>query len=337
MVSSFPAIWALVVEEPMALSKAERTLISRGLKEQKERISFNRDLERQLATSNERRTRVGDRYRQRIIEKALAASGVDCGLIAQRQETEVKSVIRELAGIKKKLKANTAKVKVRHRQLIDRLMKNRANRSGGSPAPEDVSNGYLFVPSSTSLVDQGLPPGATLTTANQSTLLKFRWETTVVKSWGPGITAVVNYLWTPPQDGTFGLFSLVAYNGFCQWAFPGACWTPPYFGLKFRSTIAIQQIDANGLLRTDMADGSNGGLNESHDGGCWPRSGSRTYDAVDYLQLPNPFPVAANLPVLMSITIGGDCLAYSAAAGLDFSTGSACIEQPGILLGFAPW
>jgi hypothetical protein len=262
-------------------------------------------------------------------------------LIAQRQETEVESVIRELAGIKKKLKANTAKVKVRHRQLIGRLMKNRVNRSGGgpggSPAPEDVSNGYLWIPSSTSLVDQGLPPNATLTMANRATLLKFKWDTPTIKSWDPGITAVVSYLWTPPQDGTFGLFSLVAYNGFCQWAFPGACWTPPFFGLKFRSSIAIQQIDASGILRTDMADGSSGGLNETHYGGCWPKSGSRTYDAVDYLQLANPFPVAANLPVLMSITIGGDFLAYSAGAELDFSTGSACIEQPGILFGFTPW
>jgi hypothetical protein len=325
----------------MALSKAERTLLSRGLKEQKERLFFNRDLERQLATSNERRSRVGDRYRQRIIEKACAASGVDFGLIAQRQETEVESLIRELAVIKKKLKANTAKVKVRHRQLIDRLVKNRAIRlggsPGGSPAPEDVSVGYLWMPSSTSLVDQGLPPGATLTLANRSTLLKFKWGTAVVKSWYPGIIAVVNFLWTPPQDGTFGLFSLVAYNGFCQWAFPGSCWTPPYFGLKFRSSVAVQQIDPNGLLRTDMADGSNGGLNESHSGGCSPDGGSRTYDAVDYLQLANPFPVAANLPVLVSITIGGDCLAYSAAAELDFSTNSACIEQPGILFGFTPW
>ena len=159
----------------MALSKAERTLISRGLKEQKERISFNRDLERQLATSNERRARVGDRYRQRIMEKAFAASGVDFGLIAQRQETEVESVIRELAGIKKKLKANTAKVKVRHRQLIGRLMKNRVNRSGGgpggSPAPEDVSNGYLWIPSSTSLVDQCSPLSGLKNARRSSTMI----------------------------------------------------------------------------------------------------------------------------------------------------------------------
>jgi hypothetical protein len=322
----------------MSFSKTERALIAAGMKEQNERISFNRELRRELAGSAARRAVVADRYRQRVLEKGLKAAGIDYGTIVRRQQLENASVQREVNALKKKLGAYAEKVERRHAQTIDQAMRSKStpiSRKGPAPpSPSDVSLGYLWQPRTFSLNDMGDPQDATLTTANESNLLRFKWYTKVGGFWNPYITLSLTYLVTPPKSGTLGVFSLAAFNGSASWATPGSCSAyQPFLDVYFIAYMAVQQVDGNGNLQTQMTQGA---IHESHGGGCLPHNGSKGYDTVQYLQFDNPILVVARQPVLITVTVTGDCFGYSVAGELDFQTGSRSINLPGILFGFEP-
>ncbi|HEY1463082.1 MAG TPA: hypothetical protein VGF44_06665 [Terriglobales bacterium] len=50
----------------MALTNAERKLITLGNKELRERLAFNRDIEREIRLSHMRRAKIGDHYRLKM-------------------------------------------------------------------------------------------------------------------------------------------------------------------------------------------------------------------------------------------------------------------------------
>ena len=337
----------------MGLSKAERRLISLGTREILDRLNFNRDIAREINSKNARRAKIGDHFRQRILKRAFNTVGLDYGVILQRQSKEFESALKDLETFNARMEAHSKRVSQRHQQLFKRLRKAKMMWHSGSvnippgPAPGPIQPtlvGYIPTPTHFDLQDMGTPQNATITVietgANRGTFLQFDWSTRVVDQWNPFITATFNYLWTPPQDGSMGIFSLAAYNGVHYWAFSPTCGYPPFLDVSFDSSITIQQIDSFGHVFTEMSPVS-GGIHDGHEGGCLPDSGHKAYDFIDYLQTQSPFLVEKNVPVMITITITGDCAGLMGVAGeLNFSTKSGPITQaialPGILFGFTP-
>jgi len=324
----------------MALSNAERKLIKLGTQELRDRLNFNRDIEREQALAAARRAKIGDKYRLKMLEKALKNAGVDYDLIRQRQARESESAAKDMKKYTSRLNANAAKVAQRHQQLFERLRRTKISphfRSGPAPTPESVVLGYLPIPVNTDLLDMGTPQDAAITTnttMNKGSFLTFKWDTKVVDAWDPFITAFFNYMWTPDKDGSLGIFSVAAYNGTSSWSIPATCGYPPVLDITFTSTIAVQQMDAAGHVFTATAQAP-GGIHDSHSGGCTHHSGNKAYDQVDYLELSSPFLVEKKSPVMISIVINGDCFGLlGVGADLDFSTGTHSINVGGIFFGF---
>jgi hypothetical protein len=324
----------------MPLSKDERKLLSVGSKELRERLSYNRDIERQLAQTNMRRAKVGQRYRQRAMEKVFKLAGVDYDEILRRQEQEAKTVRGEVEQLKKKSLAHSLKVARSHKDVVARFRKSKAPVSKHTPGPnlQSVTLGYLGVPSSFDLQDMAKPADASFTTNSQGAELQFSWNTRVTDWWNPYLTLNVNYLWTPPADGSVGLLSVVAYNGFGSWAFPGSCDVLyPFLKMAVEPTLSIQQMDSVGDLHTETSPAT-GSVFEDHSGGCFPHAGHKFFDSVDYLQLQNDFLVEKELPVKITVTLSAYCFGHNTAGDLDFSNdGNATgrgITLPGVLFGF---
>jgi len=333
----------------MALSNAERKLIKLGTQELRDRLNFNRDIEREQALAAARRAKIGDKYRLKMLEKALKNAGVDYDLIRQRQARESESAAKDMKKYTSRLNANAAKVAQRHQQLFERLRRTKISphfRSGPAPTPESVVLGYLPIPVNTDLLDMGTPQDAAIainppnpaepTMKIMGAVLTFKWDTKVVDFWNPLITAFFNYVWTPDKDGSLGILSTVAYNGTGSWSFPATCDFPAFLNTDFSSSIAVQQMDAAGHVFTSMGQGS-GGIKDSHRGGCTHHSGTKAYDQVEYLELPSPFLVEKKSPVMISITITGGCFGWLGAGvggDLDFATGTKSIIVGGIFFGF---
>ena len=188
------------------------------------------------------------------------------------------------------------------------------------------------------LKDMGKPENAAFTTSSQGALLQFGWSTRVTDWWNPYLTLDADYLWTPTADGSVGLLSVVAYNGFGSWAFPGSCDVlSPFLKMAVEPTLSIQQMDSVGDLHTEMSSPA-GSVFEDHSGGCLPHAGHKYFDSVDYLQLQNDFLVEKNLPVKITVSLSAYCFGHNTAGDFDFSnddnaTGRG-ITLGGVLFGF---
>jgi hypothetical protein len=194
----------------MALTNAERKLITLGNKELRERLAFNRDIEREIRLSHMRRAKIGDHYRLKMLEKALKNAGVDYDLIRQRQEKESAAADKDVKKLEARVNANAKTVAARHKQLRERLQRTKLPPKFRSPAPtpEDVTLGYLAISSSTNIADENMPQNATITpgaNTNDGVYLKFDWQTKLDHG-GARIDAFFNYLWTPRQSRLFGDF-----------------------------------------------------------------------------------------------------------------------------------
>jgi hypothetical protein len=194
----------------MALTNAERKLVTLGNKVLRERLAFNRDIEREIRLSTARRAKIGDNYRLKMFEKALKNAGVDYDLIRQRQAKESESGLNDVKKFEARLNANAKTVAERHRQLIERLRRTKIFphfRSSPAPSPEALILGYLPIPTTHDLDDGNTPKNATITpgpNTNDGVFLTFDWKTKVVDNWGATITAFFNYLWTPNTNGSLG-------------------------------------------------------------------------------------------------------------------------------------
>jgi hypothetical protein len=324
----------------MALTNAERKLVTLGNKALLERLAVNRDIEREIRLSTARRAKIGDNYRLKMLEKALKNAGVDYDLIRQRQTKESESGFKDIKKFEARLNANAKTVEEIHRELRERLRRTKIFphlRSSPAPSPEALTEGYLPIPTSHNLDDGNTPQNAMITpgpNTDNGVFLTFDWKTKVVDNWGANITAFFNYLWTPETNGSLGIFSVAAYNGTGSWSINAACGYPGFFYIDFTTTIWVQQTDSAG--HTITAEGQpTTGIHDHHNGGCTHHSGVKPYDQVDYLQLPVPFSVEKKLPVMITILIDGNGVAELGAGGeVDFSSNGKSINLPGIYFGF---
>jgi hypothetical protein len=105
----------------MALTNAERKLVTIGNKALRERLAFKQDIEREIRLSTARRAKVGDNYRLKMLEKALKNAGVDYDLIRQRQAKESESGLKDIKKFEARLNANAKTVAERHQHLREQL------------------------------------------------------------------------------------------------------------------------------------------------------------------------------------------------------------------------
>jgi hypothetical protein len=326
----------------MALTSAERKLITVGNKALRERLAFKRDLEQEIRRSTVRRAKIGDNYREKMLAKALKNAGVDYDLIRQRQAKEAEAAPMELRKWQARLNKNAKTVAERHQQLREQLRRTKIHpivRSSPPPSPEDLQLGYLPTPSNTDLDDDNTPQNAVITPGahpNDGVNLTFDWKTNVTDGWTASITAFFDYLWTPSQAGTIGIFSTAAFNGTGSWSINASCGYGGFVDVKLNSSVKVQQVDAAGHLNSFEGVPTTG-IQDNHNAGCTHHRGSKPYDQVDFLQLAMPFAVEKKLPVKISIQIDGFANAeLGAGCEVDFSSNSMGINLPGIYFGFTP-
>jgi ribosome maturation protein Sdo1 len=326
----------------MGLTSAELELITRGNKASRERLAFKREIEQEIRASTARRAKIGDNYREKMLEKALKNAGVDYDLIRQRQAKESESALKDLKKLEARLNANVRTVAERHQQLREQLRRTKIFpqfRSSPAPGPAAITSGYLAAPTTTDLDDENTPKNAAITpgaNANDGVYLTFDWKTKAVNSWGANIVAFFNYLWTPNTAGSLGVFSVAAYNGTGSWSINAGCGYTGWFTVGFATTLSVSQVDSAGHMNQAQVQPTTG-IYDHHTGGCTHHSGSKPYDQVDYLELVMPFAVEKKLPVKISIEIAGYADAELGAGGeVDFSSTGKSINLPGVYYGFTP-
>jgi hypothetical protein len=276
-----------------------------------------------------RSRKVGDAFRQKIIDKVFAISGVDPAIIKERQVANDKADQKFLESMKLRINSNSAVIGRQQQTRIDafhRLV----------PRPRRRTKGAFLAGALLTLADKivVLESGFVVTkgrddvlfstsTAEQKNIIRFFMpHTTQGTTWD----FVAYFSWTAPATGNLDILALVGANGSNMWASQHGC----IEAQVDQAVITYLQITVNGVIDPNCDAETILYKSWEHFPGCSTDMGMNVVNkAVD---LEMQYPVNAGDNVIVGVWIEAMLQTDEAHGEIDFYNAAKQINVPGLVL-----
>jgi hypothetical protein len=319
----------------MKLTKEQKSLISRaaalGAGER-----FKRDLAKRLRNKSLREDRVASRYRQRLIDKGLAAAGIDLEEVRTRQKQAYETRNKGYKELAKELQRYAKNVNSRHVEWYRQILRGHPHLPPG-PHPNADSWGIINEASAVLInTDQGTPPDGTTSVTPNGNILNFSWNFSDDVVAACELEATFSFFLTPQLAGNLQVIVPVAYNGSCWWNIYGTCFAPrPGGEFDFSPKVTLTVLQDQGLNVTSSSVVAGFGPTISQGASrCLGDQSAQPVDDTQFLESMK-IPVIANTPIVISVDVNVISDMWAGRAIVDFATGAQGINVVGILWGIS--
>jgi hypothetical protein len=321
----------------MDLTRAEKKVLTRGLKAIQADRDFKISLQKEIWTHRSRRQRVATKFRQGLLRSAFRVADIDEASIARRQESDHRSALAHLAELMPKMNAHARSTRRGHASRIA-LLKSLAR----SKVPPRV------LPSPPS--PMGPPPEVVI--LNKADSVDFvngdgvtnlaPWNNTLQtapSASGDGATFDLRcdfeFLYRPSRSGLLHAWAWVAPNGMVEWATNALCEPVSIVDATGTASMVLQQPALGIMNQVALPDQPLGP--EASDGSliqnCTSDYGMLPYDQFLVFETSAmELPVVANSPVQVVVSIVLQGFVYEALCAFDFNTGPRQINVPAVIL-----
>lgn len=320
----------------MGITKAKRAVLSAG----KTLLLQDREKDRRQRRRTElffgRRQRAGSLFKKQLLERAVHIAGIDQRRLAEQQQRDQKAVIKYLTVERKTALAAARRITCQQNQVVaDRKKRwDRVLGKRNAPLPSEVVSQYLDTATEITLSGEG-----TTSIAPGQNLVHTRVD---VSSGGylggPMKGAFVNidwhFLWSVPQDGLLNATSFLQLNG-ANWLAVNADCNGGFAQSSLIATLGVTQLDSAGQPHHDAQTAD---LLDQDIQTSWGDSlGKVQFIALDETDTVGggrafQFPVTADLPILMTVSVQLYVSVWNAQAAMDFMSGAYRLNVPFVFL-----
>jgi hypothetical protein len=310
-----------------------------------ERANTKLAVSKQVREGNARRATVGAKFRDEIVQKGIAAAGIDYDVILKRQSKENEALRREISKRSEEQRAIGERIRSRQDKWSKRILAGSSHviRRRHPPLRPPIAEipliGEVLKPDSATMQLVG---GEGYAQANPgNTVVTWYWSN-IVGGDGTGgaggaeAEAVITFSYIPGTDGLLGVFVPVTFNGEYSQIVNASCVHQGSTYFQCTTTVGVaQEVDG-------VSDGTylapSFGISYGQDGGpyCLGSYNSHIVDETNLFEIESPLVVLANLVVYIVVTVQFIFNSDNGGGTVDFSKNGRQITIPGVLLGLTP-
>jgi len=319
----------------MDLTRAEKKMLTRGLKAIQADRDFKVSLQREIWNHRARRERVATKYRQGLLKSAFRVANIDEASIARRQELDHRSALSHLAELMPKINTHARSTRQRHADRIA-LLKSlaRSKRPPHSLPPPDP----LGPPPELIILNEAdrvsVDGDATTSLAPWNNTLKTAPGASDRDSATFDLRCEFEFFFRPARSGVLHAWAWVAPNGLVEWATDSLCEVLSLALAKGTASVVLQQNSAGITNQVALPDQPLGPVvSEGSMVNCSSDVGVLLYDQfLGFETSAMELPVVATSPVQVVVSIVLQGVVLSAMCAFDFNTGPRQINVPAVIL-----
>jgi hypothetical protein len=311
----------------MEFTEAQLKHIAAARKEQ----DFKRSLKRRLLEEDQRTRNAAVRHRRRITEQGFRALGIDMADVEARHQAANEARSGKHSSIAAELRKHSDLLKARQSFWFKDLVRKHARKH---LLPYAASSGLSDVGISAILQDMGHPANAVVSDGPGENLLRFSWNFSTSGIYGYKVASVesgVGFSVTPTLAGDLEFMAPVIYNGSLWCNLFGSC-VDEGVSIWFDSQISLIMFQENQFFDKNGSSLNGPTVGWSPSSVC---DGGQFATPIDGSVIPQLTigPIVANVPVTILLYLSIECPLEMGQAIIDFSSGSQCVNVPGVLWG----